>query len=421
MKKGALLKYYRKQKDMSQEEVSEGIVSPSYLSKIENNQINAADETMNLLFKRIGIDSSHLQQVEDEFKSDLTDWERTLLTNDPVGSKIIHEKLQANLDTIKNIELLLDFHVKLIRYHIINTNFNAVGRSLEIIQGVSEHMNNRTEFFYHKHLGNYLLNHFEYEEAQNHLELATNKYSVNTFSRTEKADLYYLYSICLARLRRDAIALEYAKEALDIYRDKYLLKECANTHVQLGASNSRIQNYEIAQFHYDTAKDLALQLKLTPLLGIIEHNIANLKLKMNKYTEAIDHLEICLEYKSESYNTSYFTSLILLVSVNYRANNLEEAQKWVKEGMHLKNKYQATNLQKLELKFFHKLLLKSTEEWEAFIMDDFISYLESNHKWYHLITYSKIIATYFKEKFSYKKSTYYYELAVNAYQTLNRY
>ncbi|MEB5454287.1 helix-turn-helix domain-containing protein [Virgibacillus pantothenticus] len=67
---GLLIKLHRLKCKMTQEELSEGIVFLSYLSKIENQKTNASPEILQLLCNRLGIEISEDtdREVEEECK-----------------------------------------------------------------------------------------------------------------------------------------------------------------------------------------------------------------------------------------------------------------------------------------------------------------------------------------------------------------
>lgn len=68
MEMGKIVKYYRVKKGMSQEEVAESIVSPSYLSRIENNKTTVDKETLILLLQRVGVDYEEIRSDEGKIK-----------------------------------------------------------------------------------------------------------------------------------------------------------------------------------------------------------------------------------------------------------------------------------------------------------------------------------------------------------------
>ena len=63
--RGLFIKKYRKEKEYSLEALAHGICSVSYLSKIENNEVLASDEIINLLMKKLKIAILDEAEVKD--------------------------------------------------------------------------------------------------------------------------------------------------------------------------------------------------------------------------------------------------------------------------------------------------------------------------------------------------------------------
>src|SRR3954468_20237627 len=69
MEYGALIKFYRTQRGITQGELSKGICSVPHLSKIENNSKEANEATISLLLKRLNIDLRDMEEKEEEIKA----------------------------------------------------------------------------------------------------------------------------------------------------------------------------------------------------------------------------------------------------------------------------------------------------------------------------------------------------------------
>jgi len=418
MNEGSLLKYYRKKREWSQEEVSKEIVSTSYYSKIENGLIKPAPETLNLLFERLGIERSKREKEKSEFKLLLQTWEEPLLFNQKKEAASIKENLESMLETILEVELLLEFQVKNIRFLIIMGNLDEIPNSEVVLAGLTDNFNRRTAFFYYKHLGNFYYVQGDLAKANESFKTAISLYTSVLFSELEKADLHYLYSLVLSRLRNDYNSLNFAESSLAIFREHYCLESCAKAHIQIGIGYSRLQNTNEAMKHYETAKELIENVNNFKLLGIIEHNIASLYFRQNNINAAIDHLENSLYYKKKYNDTSYFATLILLITYNYARGDLKSCDKWIKKGISLLNKDRVSKVQELEIEFYKKFLFEKDADWESFCTKYFFTYLKENKKWSHLITYSKIIGNYFNEERLYKKSATYFHEVINAYEEI---
>src|SRR5690606_7489798 len=105
----------------------------------------------------------------------------------------------------------------------------------------------------------------------------------------------------------------------------------------------------------------------------------------NNINAAIDHLENSLYYKKKYNDTSYFATLILLITYNYARGDLKSCDKWIKKGISLLNKDRVSKVQELEIEFYKKFLFEKDADWESFCTKYFFTYLKENKKWSHLI------------------------------------
>ncbi|UOK59254.1 helix-turn-helix domain-containing protein [Bacillus sp. OVS6] len=72
MEIGSRIRFYRIQQNKTQEELSRGIISTSYLSKIENNQTTASIEVLDYLCNRLDINL--IEEEEIPLMKSLFDW-----------------------------------------------------------------------------------------------------------------------------------------------------------------------------------------------------------------------------------------------------------------------------------------------------------------------------------------------------------
>ncbi|WP_176465759.1 helix-turn-helix transcriptional regulator [Virgibacillus sp. 7505] len=72
MEIGPLIKLHRIKQNMTQEDLAAGIVSESYLSKIENQKTDASPEVITLLCERLGIQLN--AENEDMIKEKAEEW-----------------------------------------------------------------------------------------------------------------------------------------------------------------------------------------------------------------------------------------------------------------------------------------------------------------------------------------------------------
>ena len=63
---GALIKIHRKEKDLSQAELSHGICATSYLRKVENGEIQPNEEIISLLLRALNIEYFQANKFAEE-------------------------------------------------------------------------------------------------------------------------------------------------------------------------------------------------------------------------------------------------------------------------------------------------------------------------------------------------------------------
>ncbi|MFC4182655.1 helix-turn-helix domain-containing protein [Saccharococcus thermophilus] len=97
MKIGDRLKLTRLKKEMTQEEVAEGIISVSYLSKIENNQVTPSEEVLHLLYQRLGIDNLFNERMNELMKQMML-WHKAITDKNEWKAVEMYENLKKMIE-----------------------------------------------------------------------------------------------------------------------------------------------------------------------------------------------------------------------------------------------------------------------------------------------------------------------------------
>ncbi|SDJ11629.1 helix-turn-helix domain-containing protein [Salimicrobium halophilum] len=413
MDQGTLLKYYRQKNNLSQQEVCRGIVSPSYLSRIENNQLVPAEDTMAQLFERVGMDVSRQNSEIDTVRGLLEQWEDVLLQNQKDDSIRIHQKLDPYITQTMHSNTLEDYHVLAIRHYILMNDVQKAEDSIQATRELTSGLSDRNRFFYWKHTGNLELVKGNTQDAERALTKAIKDYFHPVLHELEKADAYYLLSLAVSKQQKDAVSLEYAKAALEIYQPHYRLEQCARTHIQMGVSYSRSRHFDAALEQLTKAKRLAKALDLPHILGIVEHNLANVYSRLHEPERIIHHLRNSLSYKEGQDAHSYMTTMVFLISIYYRYDHREEAETTWHEAWKRKNSLSRESLQWKELQFYQLFLFEPHEAWEPYITEEFFPYLKESNNQRAIISYARLVADCYKQLSLYKKAAYYFELALD--------
>lgn len=107
---GMLIKKNREKLALKQEYLCKGICSVSYLSKIEKGDINASDEIIKLLFKKLNIEYNNDPKFVEEGKKQLDYISRSNYFGLPVDEKVL-EDIRKRKDEYENSPLHIDYEI----------------------------------------------------------------------------------------------------------------------------------------------------------------------------------------------------------------------------------------------------------------------------------------------------------------------
>lgn len=117
---GKMVKWFREKMNLTQSELAEGIISVSYLSRIENGLTEPSKQILELLSKKLNIDS--FSDENDKITKLCKQWFRTLLTGRIEEAKNLYIQVNEYKDYISqsNLNNILELHR--LQYFIITDN-----------------------------------------------------------------------------------------------------------------------------------------------------------------------------------------------------------------------------------------------------------------------------------------------------------
>ncbi|MBM7584060.1 tetratricopeptide (TPR) repeat protein [Bacillus pakistanensis] len=412
---GSKIRYHRVRKNLTQEELAKGVLSVSYLSKIENNQINASQEILDLLCNRLGIEN--IEQSNEIMKQALQNWNKALLRSDIEESKRLRKILQTTISDADEFSILTGYQILLIRFHLLMNNLDEASRLITDIHHYYKDLSDQLKFYYRKFTGNYYYATKKYDNAIEHFKEAEHLFMIARIpQQEEKADLFYRISLALVQLRKHTTAIIYSEKSLDLYQSLYHNKRCAEVHLLLGVCYRRTHNIDEALFHYEWANEISKTNRYTLLRGNVEQNLGYLKSTKGLTDEAIVHYLTSLGFKNE-HNESKLSTLVTLVKEYYKLNQFDEMNKWLKEGFLIatKTQYPAKYYQ---LKIYEYLANGFSEEFEQFMVQEALPYFEKHGNPHHIAQFSKFLGQYYQEIRKYKYAAHYLTKANAAYENI---
>ncbi|WP_170061579.1 helix-turn-helix domain-containing protein [Terribacillus saccharophilus] len=418
MEIGPLIKLHRIKQNMTQEDLAAGIVSESYLSKIENQKTDASPEVIALLCERLGIQLN--AENEDMIKEKAEEW--FALLYDAHSREERDAKYQELEQLFKNsnsdYEILFEIHK--IRYYLLRNENEKTKEQIEKLTNLEYSFDTRQSFFWNKYLGNYYQN---YEDdnvkALQFYKMAEALIKKIELAETDIADIHYTLAVTHTRLINDLKSIEYANKALDVFRQNYNFVRCAQCHILLGICYRRVHMIDMAIKQYNLAQHLGEITENSEVIQLSNHNLGYLHSTLGESDEAIKYLEKAYEMGS-NFTTTQITTTISLIKEYYNSERIDEAKMVLEKNYPLVKELPAHSkkLFKLEMDVYKYAIYQDYNKLEHTIINEFLPYLEEKSDYANIVTYSNMIGEHFEKLKKYKNAANYYKMASLNYQKL---
>ncbi|WP_078544470.1 helix-turn-helix domain-containing protein [Litchfieldia alkalitelluris] len=418
---GNRIKMARIHQNMTQAKLSKGIISISYLSKIEHGLTTASREVLEMLCERLGLPLSEEQEVE--LIKELKSWYQQIVQKNSEEASSLYKKyknaFRENSDSIAFIYFCL-FEI---RYLFTVGEMEKAKVQLLKLELIQELLDRDMNYYYQKFLGlyNYLTG--QYTLAKEHYQLAE-RLLVNSiqYEKWEEANLYYSMGLTYSQTNNPTLTISYTKKALVIYQSLYDLKRCAECHILHGIGYVKTEEFSLAEDSYRTASKLAYQMDDIYLKGLIHHNLGYLLSLQERTTEAIKEFESSLEYKETGNLIGRLKTILSLTNEYYLIGNVDKSKEWIREAKELLSQFDQHDKPieyDIHFTLYDYLTTGQFEEYEITFKKAGMTYFKKFEMNYYLSYYSEILAKHYESVFKYKQACYYYAISTNALKKQN--
>lgn len=418
MNLGEKIRYFRRVKNLSQQELAAGICSVPYLSKIENGVTQPSEEIQQHLATRLEIRLDSINETE--LIHNYTDLFYSLYQRD---YKSARQKFYALTDSPSQSvdEDILHKIFKSIYIMMTTQETAGVQTLLNEVAFIDNVIKGEKAFYYFLARGQ--LGYFSknYEDAFSYFLKAEKQLDDNRFEEWEQGYLLYMIGLSANQLYKNIVALEYTKQALMIFEKNYFFKRCADCRIILAIIHLRIKNFDESTKQLLLAETIANTFDDHVLQGIIYHNLGSIATHKGETEKAIELFSRSLKAKEKEPIFAKLMTIYMLVKeyqkTKRREKGLELIETWLEQlkGNPLYRGY--------ELHFiYHKQLFTYGDHNEMiihFMVKELIPYFKQRNEWIHLADYYPIIGEYFEKNQKYKQASRYYSSAIEAMRKMH--
>jgi HTH-type transcriptional regulator, quorum sensing regulator NprR len=402
---GSKIKYSRTQKQLTQESLAEGIISVSYLSKIENNQVSASMEIIHLLCERLGISID--SKVDTLVITLCENWFKSLLKRDKENAQDYYAGIVGDLDSIEHHNLFKLVEIHKIKHYLLTQDVAQAFRQIQQLKRQKYHFTKVEEYYWYKFIAYFEYANSNYDKSYSLYTKALNLWSFDVYSyEEEQSDLFYSLGVVCSKLWNTYQSINYVSKSLDYYQRHYDLKRCAECHILLGISNRRHKEYNKAIESYKNAKNLAEMLNNQSLLSLCEQNIGHLYSVQKMPSEAIRHFEKCYNIRIDRDAMGSLTPIYSLVKEYHQFGNTVKSKEWLTVGEGIIKDLQLGLSVPIVIDFriFHFLLNDYGENFETFMKETVLPYYEEKENKVELSKNMKLLAQYYYDDRKYKNA-----------------
>ncbi|WP_342543096.1 helix-turn-helix transcriptional regulator [Paenisporosarcina sp. FSL H8-0542] len=406
---GHVIKLERIRRNMKQITLAQGICTPSYLSKIENNSIVPSQEVVNLLLSRLELainqnksldDESYLKQIREIYFNAVMNKDREL-------TAIALKEINNERYLFKDSSNFYTYQLMVLRLTLIVQN--AQNDTTELIMALSELSSNFDEyqmFLFNSCLGSFYYFKHDFSLSLAAFEKAYKEHQNLSIEEWETADFYYMLSIIYIQHQRVVISTEFIQKALAYFKDNFFYIRAVECYLVLAVAQKTSFKLDDALETLLLAKRIAIQLNLEEQFTVIYHNLGAVMSLRGKSKEAIENY---LESMTLSDRTEIkLISVLSIVQEYSKQSNSLKVIEWSNKGLELLNEQHENGL--IRFKHHFNIYISKNSNYVNFekVVLNAIQYFKEAKDYLYTYKYYIFLAEYFNEINKYKNAAKYY-------------
>ncbi|MDP5275984.1 helix-turn-helix domain-containing protein [Chengkuizengella axinellae] len=409
MKLGERIYYHRVKEGMTQKELAAGICSIPYLSKIENNNTEASEEIISMLFKKLGIEySMNDEEFENKTLELINEWYKAIKSKNIEQEELYHH-CKLNMSSITNPTIINQYTLVHIRYCLFKQEFSQSVKLINELNDVEKLFSEDQQYMFYHLKGVY---YYFQNDLNRALELLIKSHQISKKINLLEKDphVYYMLSLTYSRLFHISDAIYYAEVALDYYQRDFDYERMIDTRSILIINYIRLNQFDEALINLESSLRFAEKIKDDIRLGNIYHNFGYLYFQQSEDKKAIEYYFRALEYKSEETET-FWNTVMYILKAYLNVNEHHHFNHWLNKGLEYaqKNKWEFIEN---KLKTIDSLYNIKSDHSREYLENKAIPYFRKNYTPDTLIEIYTKLGDYYYEFAKYKKSSDFYKCII---------
>ncbi|WP_027965161.1 helix-turn-helix domain-containing protein [Halalkalibacillus halophilus] len=401
---GRTIRWYRVNAGFTQEYIADGICSLTYLSKLENDQVEIKEEVVKEISERLKLPSQLLLgEVDESLKGKIDRWLNYIhIYHEPQAIKR-HAQLKHLFEEDLPVKLKSQLQISRFGYYLISDQLKNADTLMDDIVSKQPIYSRADPFSYHKFVGMYYRRKGMYINAVEHLEIAEKE-----LAEENDPELMLVLANVYSRLNEILVSNKYAQKAFQAYQKKMYYIRMIDCQIVIGINYCLVGDFYSAEVYFNRLLDIDGKHLLDKTRANIHHHIGFVQFEKGDYEKAIHSFNRTLEFDmndSDFLNTRY-----LLAYIFNQQGKSKETTHMIEEGLEIAKKYQH---QRYVFKF-NVLKMRIDQDLSPlidYLEQEVIPFFKSNGEATELKHYYYLMGQLVYEDRKYKKSAQYFMLA----------
>ncbi|WP_335469282.1 helix-turn-helix domain-containing protein [Neobacillus drentensis] len=391
MEFGALIKYYRTQRGMTQTELAKGICSVPHLSKIENNSKEANEGTIALLLERLSVSIEETEEKEEEIKHLLRNLHNRINFYLSKEVDVFYQKLKKREHLIPFSNHIYMCELTKYRYLLFKGYIAEAELQRDLLVKQRKNFSQHESYLFRYYNAIFLILKGKLINADEILETLY----IENYHETTSGEFLYHRALVKSSLEQSGHAIHFGKIALQIFMNQHNFLRVLHTLMLLGINYTHSKIYEEAEGCFQHSIRNAELLKQEKMLPQIYHNMGFLQHKLNNDREALFYYEKSLDLQP-NVNEDYLVTLYSIGEIHFSFKETDQAKKCLQEVYSLSK--ELGNKKYRLLAEFYLFYMAAPQKAFKYLETKLIPYFEETKEHFdYLCRFYKMLADYYNE------------------------
>lgn len=400
---GKTIKWYRNDQGMIQEQLAEGICSPTYISQLENDLIPTNKEILQKICQRLGINENKvLCEVDLALLKKIKDWLKHIHEFDVTNAKDYYNEIEKkiNEDTHFDIEYL--YELALFGYLLITDQLKSLDQLFNKISKYSELYIESDIYSYYKFVGIYFKRKGKFIDSLKHLKRAE-----KIIGEGEDPELCLALAIVYSNINMILISNRYARQAFKKFHDKLYYNRILECQIVLNINYSLARDFDSIDSQLERLIEMEDDNITEKTRANIIYHIGIVNIMKKNYNQAIKYL---LKVRKLNINQAdYLSARYALVHLYLETGETHLLKNEIEEALQIAKEF---NQERFIIKFnvFKFSLADNREKLVNYLKEVAIPFFEESGEILELKRDYELMGNTLYDLKRYKSAAEYYRL-----------